>query len=74
VEGLDYTVEGVTEIIDVTNEQDKALCRLAQLGVNSSGYDNSAPYQPQLEAPVRGFLNAYLDHVEDGPQPEGAYR
>lgn len=74
VEGEDYDVDKVTEIIDVTNDQDKGLCRIAQLGVNSSGYDNSAPYQPQLEAPVRGFLNAYLDHVEDGEQPAGAYR
>ncbi len=74
VEGVDYTADDVAELIDVTNEQDKALCRLAQLGVNSSGYDNSAPYQPQLEAPVRGFLNAYLDHIEDGEQPAGAYR
>lgn len=73
VEGVDYNIEDVVEIIDVTNEQDKALCRLAQLGVNSSGYDNSAPYQPQLEAPIRGFLNAYLDHVEEG-QPAGGYR
>lgn len=74
VEGEDYTIEGVAEIIDVTNEQDKGLCRIAQLGINSSGYDNSAPYQPQLEAPVRGFLDAYLAHVEDGDQPAGAYR
>ncbi|MGD6741814.1 aromatic ring-hydroxylating oxygenase subunit alpha [Streptomyces sp. BH106] len=74
VEGEDYTIEGVKEIMDVTNEQDKRLCRLAQLGVNSSGYDNSAPYQPQLEAPVRGFLDTYLDIVERGEQPVGVYR
>jgi phenylpropionate dioxygenase-like ring-hydroxylating dioxygenase large terminal subunit len=73
VEGVDYHVSDVVEIMDVTNEQDKALCRLAQIGVLSSGYDNSAPYQPQLEAPVRGFLNAYLAHVEEG-QPAGGYR
>ena len=28
-------------------------------------FDNSAPYQPQLEAPVRGFVGAYLKQVGD---------
>ncbi|GAA4013561.1 aromatic ring-hydroxylating dioxygenase subunit alpha [Streptomyces plumbiresistens] len=64
VEGVDYDVDNVIHLIDVTNEEDKELCRLVQLGVNSSGFDNSAPYQPQLEAPVRGFLRSYLDHVD----------
>jgi phenylpropionate dioxygenase-like ring-hydroxylating dioxygenase large terminal subunit len=63
VEGVDYDVDGVIELVDVTNLQDKELCRLAQLGINSTAYDNSAPYQPQLEAPVRGFLKTYLDQV-----------
>jgi Rieske 2Fe-2S family protein len=66
VEGVDYEVDEVVRLIDITNEQDKELCRLVQLGVNSSGYDNSAPYHPQHEAPVRGFLQAYLDHVKPG--------
>jgi phenylpropionate dioxygenase-like ring-hydroxylating dioxygenase large terminal subunit len=70
VEGVDYDVEKVVEIIDITNAQDKELCQLVQTGVNSSGYDNSAPYQPQREGPIRGFLRAYLDHVKDG-QPAG---
>jgi glycine betaine catabolism A len=65
VEGVDYDVDQVVELIDITNEQDKELCRLAQLGINSSAFDNSAPYQPQLEAPVRGFLKAYLNQVGD---------
>ena len=65
VEGVDYDVDQVVELIDVTNEQDKELCRVAQLGINSSAFDNSAPYQPQLEAPVRGFVGAYLKQVGD---------
>jgi Rieske 2Fe-2S family protein len=63
VEGVDYEVDNVTRLIDLTNEQDKELCRRVQLGVKSSGFDNSAPLQPQLEAPVRGFLRSYLSHA-----------
>jgi hypothetical protein len=43
---------------------------LIQMGVNSSGYDSSAPYQPQLEAPLRGLQRAYLDQVKEN-QPAG---
>lgn len=71
VEGVDYNVDDVIKLIDVTNDEDKDLCRLVQIGVNSSGYDNSAPFQPQLEAPIRGFLRAYLHQVKDGQPGTG---
>ena len=65
VEGRDYDPDALMEFMDRTNIQDKDLCRIVQQGVTSHAYDNSAPYHRVFEAPVRGFMRTYLDHVAD---------
>jgi Rieske 2Fe-2S family protein len=68
VEGEDYDPEQVMELINVVNEQDKEICRIAQEGILSTAYDNTAPFHPTFEWPVRPFLRTYLDYVTDDPQ------
>jgi Rieske 2Fe-2S family protein len=72
VEGQDYDSQRVIELIDVTNKQDKELCRIAQEGTLSTAYDNTAPYNPVYEWPVRPFLKTYLRYLNGGPGSSGA--
>ncbi|MGD6741773.1 aromatic ring-hydroxylating oxygenase subunit alpha [Streptomyces sp. BH106] len=67
VPGQDYDPDALPEFMDTINLQDKELCRIAQAGISSSAYDNSAPYHPFFEAPAMGFLGTYLNHVRDVP-------
>jgi Rieske 2Fe-2S family protein len=62
-EGIDYTVDDVVAFMHVTNLEDEELCRIAQEGINSTAYQNSAPYHRGLEGTVRRFMRTYLDHV-----------
>jgi Rieske 2Fe-2S family protein len=70
-DGIDYDVDELVGFMHVTNVEDKELCRIAQEGICSTAYDNSAPYHPVFEAPVRGFLRTYLDHVGAAASPAG---
>jgi Rieske 2Fe-2S family protein len=72
VEGEDYDPERVIELIDVTNQEDDAICRMVGEGVLSSAYDNSAPYHPVYEWTVRPFLKTYQDYFETDTQDGGA--
>lgn len=63
VEGVDYDVDSLPDFMHHINLEDKELCRVVQQGVNSYAYRNEAPYHRLFEAPVRGFLRTYLDHV-----------
>jgi phenylpropionate dioxygenase-like ring-hydroxylating dioxygenase large terminal subunit len=58
VEGVDYTIETLTHVWKVTNDQDKALVERNQAGVRSSGY-RPGPYSPSLEAGVVKFVDWY---------------
>ena len=68
VEGVDYTIENLTSVWKVTNDQDKALVERNQAGVRSSGY-RPGPYSPALEAGVVKFVDWYCE--ETGVQGPG---
>ena len=58
VEGEDYTVEGLTELWDRTNLQDRELAENNQRGVNSRGFV-PGPYSEQAESLVLRFVDWY---------------
>lgn len=58
VEGVDYTIDSLTELWTKTNLQDKALAENNQLGVNSPGYV-PGPYSQDGEPLVIGFIDWY---------------
>jgi Rieske 2Fe-2S family protein len=60
VEGVDYTIPRLREVWTVTNEQDGALVKRNQAGVNSMAYQ-PGPYAPVLEAGVIKFVDWYCD-------------
>ncbi len=80
VEGVDYTVEDVTELWTKTNLQDLDLCENNQAGVNSVGYV-PGPYCEETEQLVMRFVDwycaearAYLDREADAARPAPARR
>jgi Rieske 2Fe-2S family protein len=71
VEGVDYTIDGLTELWTKTNLQDLDLCENNQAGVNSRGYV-PGPYCEETEQLVMRFADwycatarDYLDHASD---------
>jgi Rieske 2Fe-2S family protein len=63
-EGVDYTVERLTEFWKITGEQDWQLCENNFKGIESSGYQ-PGPYAP-AESEVSGFIDWYLQHLGEG--------
>ena len=51
MEGVDYTIAGLTELWDRTNLQDRELAENNQRGVNSVGFV-PGPYSEQAESLV----------------------
>jgi Rieske 2Fe-2S family protein len=64
VEGMDYTVDGLTELWNRTNLQDRALAENNQRGVRSSGY-RPGPYSPEAETLVLRFVDWYCRTVRE---------
>jgi Rieske 2Fe-2S family protein len=64
VEGVDYTVERLTDFWRVTGEQDWELCENNYRGIQSSHYQ-PGPYAP-VEADVSKFIDWYLDRMKEG--------
>lgn len=64
VEGVDYTIEGLTKLWDQTNLQDRALAENNQRGVRSAGF-RPGPYSPQAESLVLRFVDWYCDKVRE---------
>jgi glycine betaine catabolism A len=60
VEGVDYTIETLTELWTKTNLEDKALAENNQSGVNSIGY-TPGPYSPEAEMLAQRFTDWYCD-------------
>ena len=60
VEGVDYDVDRLTELWNVTNLQDREFVENNQRGVNSFGY-TPGPYCEEDEAYVRRFTDWYCD-------------
>jgi len=64
VEGVDYDVEHLTALWNVTNLQDRDLVEVNQRGVNSVGYA-PGPYSLPDEAYVQRFADWYCDKAMD---------
>jgi Rieske 2Fe-2S family protein len=60
VEGVDYTIESLSELWTRTNLQDKDLAENNQLGVNSPGY-TPGPYSQDAEMLALRFTDWYVD-------------
>ena len=64
VEGVDYDVEALTNLWNVTNLQDRDLAENNQRGVNSIGYE-PGPYSVEAESLVRRFVDWYCRTAKD---------
>lgn len=64
VEGVDYTIEGLTTLWDRTNLQDRALAENNQRGVNGLGYV-PGPYSKTAEPLVMRFVDWYCNRVRE---------
>lgn len=64
VEGVDYDVEHLTQLWNVTNIQDRDLVENNQRGVNSVGY-TPGPYSESDESYVLRFIDWYCDKALD---------
>ena len=62
-EDVDYDVESLTKVWQVTNGQDAALCAKAQRGVSTPGYE-PGPYAVS-EYQVDAFVSWYIDRMRD---------
>jgi Rieske 2Fe-2S family protein len=67
VEGVDYSIERLTDFWRVTGEQDWELCENNFRGIESSRYE-PGPYAP-VEADVVKFVDWYLDRMREGLSP-----
>jgi phenylpropionate dioxygenase-like ring-hydroxylating dioxygenase large terminal subunit len=62
VEGIDYSVDRLTEFWKITGEQDWSLCENNFKGIESSRYE-PGPYAP-VEAEVAKFITWYLERLQ----------
>jgi len=65
-EGVDYTIDRLTDFWRITGEQDWELCENNFRGVESSHY-SPGPYAP-VEADVAKFVDWYIDRLREGMQ------
>lgn len=64
VEGVDYDLDRLTGVWEITNQQDADLVELAQQGISSPAY-LPGPYGPS-EFQVEAFVNWYITALRDG--------
>ena len=64
VEGVDYDVTALAELLTKTNLQDRELAENNQRGIASPGY-TPGPYSPDAEALVLRFVDWYCAKAQD---------
>lgn len=64
VEGVDYDLDRLTHLWNVTNLQDRDLVENNQRGVSSPGYE-PGPYSPEAEALALRFADWYCQAARD---------
>jgi Rieske 2Fe-2S family protein len=64
VEGVDYSIERLTDFWRITGDQDWKLCENNFLGVESSHYQ-PGPYAP-VETDVARFVDWYIERLREG--------
>ena len=62
VEGVDYTVEGLSTVWEATNRQDASLVEITHQGVQDPGYA-PGPYSPYTEGLVEKFCQWYVERL-----------
>ena len=62
VEGVDYDVKRLTEVWEVTNDQDRILVENNHLGIASDAY-RPGPYA-QSETPLMDFCDWYTERMD----------
>jgi glycine betaine catabolism A len=67
-EGIDYTLSTLTEVWNVTNDQDRWLSENNQRGVNANGY-TPGPYAP-VEATLLEFVDWYHARCLSALEPD----
>ncbi len=73
VEGVDYSLDHLTELWTRTNLQDRELVENNQAGVNSPGY-RPGPYSPDAEALAIRFVDWYCATARDYLDGQGIGR
>ena len=73
VEGVDYSLDELTDLWTRTNLQDRALVENNQAGVDSPGY-RPGPYSPDAEALALRFTDWYCGAARTYLQSQGAWR
>ena len=63
VEGVDYTIDELTHVWMMTNDQDRQIVEENQLGVSSPVY-TPGPYAPDHEGGVMQFVEWYCTAME----------
>jgi Rieske 2Fe-2S family protein len=63
-EGVDYTLERLTDFWKITGEQDWRLCENNFRGIESSHYQ-PGPYAP-IESDVAKFVDWYIERIREG--------
>jgi Rieske 2Fe-2S family protein len=71
VEGVDYTIDSLTDLWTRTNLQDKDLAENNQLGVNSPAY-TPGPYSPDAELLARRFTDWYCNTARKYVETHGS--
>jgi Rieske 2Fe-2S family protein len=64
VEGVDYSLDQLTEVWRATNDQDRRIVEENQLGVASPAFE-PGPYNAQHEGGVVQFVDWYAHALED---------
>ncbi|RFU82650.1 aromatic ring-hydroxylating dioxygenase subunit alpha [Streptomyces triticagri] len=68
-EGVDYDLDALTNVWEVTNEQDAVFVARAQAGIGDPAYV-PGPYSPtesQVEDFVRWYINRLSAYLQEGP-------
>ena len=73
VAGVDYDVDRLAEVWTATNDQDRRLVEITQLGVCPRAYV-PGPYSPVIEVGVRDFVDWYCETLMERLDPMRANR
>lgn len=68
VEGKDYDLTRLTEVWEITNDEDRRVVEENQIGISSPAY-RPGPYSTKQESGVDQFINWYLDKLHQQCSP-----
>ena len=71
VEGVDYDLEDLTHVWNMTNDQDRSIVEENAFGIRSPAYE-PGPYSPNQEEGVIHFVDGYVRTMRDRLSPRPA--